>query len=120
MKNFLKTFSLLLIVNFFTVGLVWGKKPPTIEEAIQIALKNNSTLKSCSESYRASKSSAFGAWSNFLPRADASLGRGGFDNPRQFFTYEPPYLLLSGSAFNFGLAVNQTIFDGGFSRFMLW
>ena len=119
MKNFLKTFSLLLIVNFFTVGLVWGQKPLTIEEAIQIALKNNSTLKSSYESYRASKSSAFGAWSNFLPRADASLGRSEFDNPRQFFTYEPPYLLLSGSAYNFGLSVNQTIFDGGFSWFNL-
>src|SRR4030067_3039882 len=119
MKNFVRNLVLILILSCLTIGQVWGQKPLTIEEAIQIALKNNSTLKSSYESYRASKSSAFGAWSNFLPRADASRGRSEFDNPRQFFTYEPPYLLLSGSAYNFGLSVNQTIFDGGFSWFNL-
>ena len=119
MKNFVRSLVLILILNCLTVGLVWGQKPLTIEEAIQIALKNNSTLKSSEELYKASKSSAFGAWSNFLPRADASLGRSEFDNPRQFFTYEPPYILTSTNAYNFGLSVNQTIFDGGFSWFNL-
>ncbi len=119
MKNFVRSLVLILILNFITVGLVWGQKPLTIEEAIQIALKNNSTLKSAWETYRASKSSAFGAWSNFLPRADASLGRTEYDNPRQFFTYRPPYLVVSSNSYSFGLSVNQSIFDGGFSWFNL-
>ncbi len=119
MKNFVRSLVLILFLNCLIVGQVWGQKPLTIEEAIQIALKNNSTLKSSEELYKASKSSAFGAWSNFLPRADASLGRNEYDEPRTFFTFAPPYLLTSSSSYNFGLSINQTIFDGGFSWFNL-
>ncbi len=119
MRDTFKFLLLFTLVSLFSLNSAWGQKPLTIEEAIQIALKNNSTLKSSWETYRASKSSAFGAWSNFLPRADASLGRTEFDNPRTFFTYTPPYFLTSSSAYNFGLSVNQTIFDGGFSWFNL-
>lgn len=133
MKNFVRSLVFILIVNFLTVGLAWGQKPLTIEEAIQIALKNNSTLKSAYESYRASKSSAFGAWSNFLPRADASLGKNQYQKDRLFFSTEPQrmvfdpitndsvpdYSFLSKSAYDFGISVSQTIFDGGFSWFNL-
>src|SRR3972149_6025150 len=118
MKNFLKTFSLLLSVNFFTVGLVWGQKPLTIEEAIQIALKNNSTLKSSYETYRASKSGAFGAWSNFLPRAELSSGWSRFYDPQ---TYLGSTGLIVAPKYNYDLSisVSQTIFDGGSSWFNL-
>jgi len=133
MNNFVRNLVLILILNCLTVGPVWGQKPLTIEEAIQIALKNNSTLKSAYETYRASKSYAFGAWGNFLPRADVSLGRNQYQKDRQFFSTEPQrmvfdpvkndsvpdYSFRSKSAYDFGISVSQTIFDGGLSWFNL-
>lgn len=111
MKAWIKLLVLVIFVSLLVGNSVWGQKPLTIEEAIQIALKNNSTLKSAYETYRASKSSAFGAWNNFLPKAnmnaswDQSLDLVAYFNgvayPRRKYTY----------AFNFSLT--QTIFDFG-------
>ena len=118
MKNFVRSLVLILILSCLTIGQVWGQKPLSIEEAIQIALKNNSTLKSSYESYRASKSSAFGAWSNFLPRAELSSGWSRFYDPQ---TYLGSTGLIVAPKYNYDLSisVSQTIFDGGSSWFNL-
>ncbi|HKZ21702.1 MAG TPA: TolC family protein, partial [candidate division Zixibacteria bacterium] len=118
MKNFVWNLVLILILNCLTVGLVWGQKPLTIEEAIQIALKNNSTLKSSEELYKASKSSAFGAWSNFLPRADLNSRWSKFYD-LQTYVGSTGILVSPKYNYDFGISVSQTIFDGGFSWFNL-
>ncbi|MCJ7498519.1 MAG: TolC family protein [candidate division Zixibacteria bacterium] len=97
------------IMVFFWIGLLTQaqevpKKVLTIDDCVQIALKNNFTARSAQENYKSARWELLGGWSGFLPSIDLSSGwsRGWIDN-----TYP------SEDQYNFNLGLTQIIFNGG-------
>lgn len=115
----MKTKMVLLLVVFLlisapaTAQVELPKKVLTVEEAVQIALKNNFEVKSSQALYRAAKAESWGAWSGFLPRIDASGGVRRFSQDISRFRLNQ--LLVSRKLYSLGLSIDQTIFDGGYN-----
>ena len=127
----LKRFFVILAILGFLLSNALAqesKKIMTLEECIQIALRNNIQVIAAENEYKAKQSEEIGAWGNFLPRVDAGLGYTSRRTGPTFRTFQDPetgtfYPGLSTSvtnwSYSFGLNASQNIFDGGYSWYNL-
>ncbi|MFQ6031855.1 MAG: TolC family protein, partial [Candidatus Zixiibacteriota bacterium] len=116
-----RSFFLTIFTIFFWADLVLAQAVPssqkvlTIDECIEIALKNNYEVRAAEKNYDKAKYDLLGTWQYFLPRADLT----------PYWTrYEHAYLVypeaggrpyLSRSLYGLRFNVSQTIFDGGYN-----
>jgi len=111
-----KRFFLSVALVFLLTSVVFSqeKKIYSIEECIQIALKNSYAVRSAEENYNAAKWNWVGAWSGFLPKANASFGYSRADVPIVRYQEGTP-ISFSSSNYSWRFGVSQTIFDGGYN-----
>jgi outer membrane protein len=76
MKIFLSSVCLLLFLTNVSSGQTEASSPKafSLDECIQLAVKNNATLIAAGNSYKVARSNVWTAWGNFLPRLDTDLG----------------------------------------------
>ena len=76
MKIFLSSVCLLLLLPNLSLGQIEASSPKvfSLDECIQLAVKNNATLIAAENSYKVARSDVWTAWGNFLPRLDTDLG----------------------------------------------
>ncbi|MGB2696288.1 MAG: TolC family protein [Candidatus Zixiibacteriota bacterium] len=108
-----------LIIFLFLSQLVLAQQIPTkgvlsIDECIKIALKNNYLVRSSYEGHRAAEAEVVSARSRLLPNISTSAGWTRYDEERFIYTegINPYY---SRDFYNYGLRLNQSIFNGGYN-----
>jgi outer membrane protein len=80
------------------------KKVLTIDDCVQIALKNNFEARSAQENYKSARWELLGGWSGLLPSLGLSSG----------WTIQNTFPeRLDYDQYRFSLGVSQTLFDGG-------
>ena len=86
----------------------------TIDECIKIALKNNYLIRSSREQHRAAETDVVGARANFLPNIYTYTGWNRYHEEIPFWPEgRLPY--QSRDSYNYGLGVEQSIFNGGYN-----
>ena len=111
-KRFFLSLALIFFLN--PVAFSQEKKIYSIDECIQIALKNSYAVRSAEENYNAAKWDLVGAWSGFLPKANASFNYSRADVPIVRYQEGRP-ISFSSSNYSWRFGVSQTIFDGGYN-----
>ncbi|MDO9578833.1 MAG: TolC family protein [Candidatus Cloacimonadales bacterium] len=101
MKNFL--ISILMISSFFSLNAL------NLEEAKQIALKNNPDLLAAEESNKASKNNLWKTYLSIAPSASVSGGFTRYDEEKILQNSNDAY----DGLYNYQLVINQPIFNGG-------
>ena len=76
MKIFLSSICLLLFLTNISSGQTEASSPRvfSLDECIQLAVKNNATLIAAKNSYNVAKSDVWTAWGRLLPGVDSRLG----------------------------------------------
>ncbi|MCK4427310.1 MAG: TolC family protein [candidate division Zixibacteria bacterium] len=76
MKIFLSSVCLLLFLTNISSGQTEASSPRvfSLDECIQLAVKNNATLIAAKNSYKVAKSDVWTAWGRLLPGMDSELG----------------------------------------------
>ncbi len=102
----------------------------TLQECINTALKNNSTLRNAGFSYESAEMDVLSSYKGILPSLSVSAGRGEYETgPAEYLSNEPVGLdedgnviyelrtrktdLTTRKSTTAGVNLNQTIFDGG-------
>lgn len=105
-------------------------KTLSLEECINIALENNSSLKNAAYSNKSADMDVLGSYQGILPTLSVSAGRGEYETgPAEYLSNEPVGLdedgnviyelrtrktdLTTRKSTTAGVTVNQNIFDGG-------
>jgi len=127
MKTKVKQYLLLLASVFLTAGLLNAQEEQSsynLDEAISYAMQNSYVLQNSSKDVTIAQKQVWEAISNGLPQVSGSANYNWFLNlpvsliPGEFFGGEPgTYIPVKfGQDFNsdFGLSVNQLIFDGSY------
>jgi outer membrane protein TolC len=90
------------------------KKALTIEECIKIALKNNYLVRSSYEVHRAAEAGVVSARSGLLPNISTYTGWTRYDAEKFIYVEgRDPY--FSRDFYDYGLRLNQSIFNGGYN-----
>ena len=112
-----RSIFLTILALVFWTGLALAQTEPssqevlTIDQCINIALKNNYDIKAAEKNYDRAKYGLLGAWQGFLPKADVSLRGTRYDQTS--ISYPAGGLPYSSrSSYGLGLSFSQTIFDG--------
>jgi outer membrane protein TolC len=84
----------------------------TIDQCINIALKNNYDVKAAEKNYDGARYNLLGAWSGFLPRASLSSSWARYEHTYLIYPEGGGLPYLSRSSYGLGLSFSQTIFDG--------
>ncbi len=124
-------FAMLLIVSATEVNAQETKGTVyTLQECINTALKNNSSLRNAGYSYDAAKMDVLSSFKGILPSLSVSAGRGEYETgPAEYLSNEPVGLdedgnviyelrtrkteLTTRKSTTAGFNLDQTIFDGG-------
>jgi len=95
------------------------KRVLTIDDCVNIALKNSFPARSAQENYQSARWSFLGGWSGLLPSLDVSSGWA--RNSKEVLRLRLGQLVSSRDQYSFNLGLNQTIFNGGanFANFNL-
>lgn len=113
-----------IAIVFFTIFLflpllvfaqqIPQKKVLSIDECIKIALKNNYLVRSSYEEHRVAEAEVVSARSRLLPNISTSAGWTRNDEERFIYTegINPYY---SRDFYDYGLRLNQSIFNGGYN-----
>jgi outer membrane protein len=107
---------LLFWMSFTAQAQYVQKKVLTIEDCVEIALKNSFQSRSAQENYNSAKWELLGGWSGLLPSVDLSSGwsktlrHGGIVDSFGVKVYR---IVPSQADYRFNLGFNQTIFNGG-------
>ncbi len=135
MLRLLKTasvlFAVLLVVSVTkTYAQETTETVYTLQECINTALKNNSTLRNAGFSYESAEMDVLSSYKGILPSLSVSAGRGEYETgPAEYLSNEPVGLdedgnviyelrtrktdLTTRKSTTAGVNLNQTIFDGG-------
>jgi outer membrane protein len=122
--NFYRFLFFALFIVFFAYADVGfsdeGSKPLTIEECLQLALKNSALLDAAREGVREAHARKNEAFSGFLPRLSTSYGYTRLNTPPSFnFPGIPPLIpsstMITGTEdnYNWALEIRQPLFAGG-------
>lgn len=87
------------------------KRVLTIDDCVNIALKNSFPARSAQENYQSARWGLLGGWSNFLPSLGVSSGWA--RNSKEVLRLRLGQLVSSQDQYNFNLGLSQTIFNGG-------
>lgn len=90
------------------------KRVLTIDECIKIALKNNYLIRSSYEQHRAAEADVVGARSRLLPNISTYTAWTRYDE-ENFIWVEGRDPYFSRNFYNYGLRVDQSIFNGGYN-----
>jgi len=95
------------------------KRVLTIDDCVNIALKNSFPARSAQENYQSARWGFLGGWSGLLPSLDVSSGWA--RNSKEVLRLRLGQLVSSRDQYSFNLGLNQTIFNGGanFANFNL-
>jgi outer membrane protein TolC len=95
------------------------KKVLTIDDCVNIALKNSFPARSAQENYQSARWGFLGGWSNLLPSLGVSSGWA--RNSKEVLRLRLGQFVSSRDQYSFNLGLNQTIFNGGanFANFNL-
>jgi len=117
--RFRKPALVLSLALLFLFQLAWAQESPvkkalTIDECIKIALKNNYLIRASYETHRAAQAEITSARSRLLPNISTSAGWTRNDEERFVYTegINPYY---SRDFYDYGLRLNQSIFNGGYN-----
>ena len=102
---------LILGISFSVLAQMPQKKVLTIEDCVNIALKNSFTARSAQENYQSARWELLGGWSGLLPRLD--LGSGWRRTSEDLLDFRLGQLISSRDRYSFNLGLTQTIFNGG-------
>jgi len=87
------------------------KRVLTIDDAVNVALKNSFPALSAQQNYQSARWDFVGGWSNLLPSLSASSGW--TRNSKEVLRFRLGQFVSSRDNYNFGLGLDQTIFNGG-------
>jgi outer membrane protein len=87
------------------------KRVLTIDDAVNVALKNSFPARSAQQNYQSARWDYLGGWSNLLPSLSASSGW--TRNSRDVLRLRLGQLVSSQDQYSFNLGLNQTVFNGG-------
>jgi outer membrane protein len=95
------------------------KRVLTIDDCVNIALKNSFPARSAQENYQSARWAYLGGWSNLLPSLGVSSGWA--RNSTEVLRLRLGQLVSSRDQYSFNLGLSQTIFNGGanFANFNL-
>lgn len=115
-------FSVLLAVLLWfysTQAQEIQKRVLTIDDCVNIALKNSFPARSAQENYQSARWGFLGGWSNLLPSLGVSSSWG--RNSKEVLRLRLGQLVSSRDQYSFNLGLSQTIFNGGanFANFNL-
>ena len=108
-----------LTIFLFLPRLVFAQQTPqnrvlTIDECIKIALKNNYLVRSSYENHLAAGAEVVSARSGLLPNISTYTGWTRYDEEKFIYVEgRDPY--FSRDFYNYGLRLNQSIFNGGYN-----
>ncbi len=113
-----------IAIVFFTIFLflpllVFAQQIPqkrvlTIDECIEIALRNNYQIRASHEAHRAAEAEVVGARSRLLPNVSTYTGWTRYDAEKFIYVEgRDPY--FSRDFYNYGLRLSQSIFNGGYN-----
>ena len=113
-KILIGVFLVWILFNFSLAQDISPQKILTIEECVQIGLKNSYLVRSAEQGYNAAKWELVGAWSNFLPYARASFNWDRSDISMWRYI-EGQGLIDNTTNYSWSFGLSQNLFDGGYS-----
>ena len=87
------------------------KRVLTVDDCVNIALKNSFPARSAQENYQSARWQYLGGWSNLLPSLGVSSGWS--RNSKEVLRLRLGQLVSSRDQYSFNLGLDQTIFNGG-------
>jgi len=111
---FLGITFVLILFSFSLAQNIGSQKVVTIDECVQIGLKNSYLVRSAEEYYKAAKWDLVGAWQNFLPSSQASFNWDRSDVVTvRYIEGKPPFYRRDNYSWSF--YISQNLFDGFYS-----
>jgi outer membrane protein len=113
-----KSIFLTILALLFSTGFTLAQTEPssqevlTIDQCINIALKNNYDVRVAEKNYDKTKYGLLGTWQGFLPKADLSLRGARYDQTSFIYPSGGGVAYSSRNSYGLGLSFSQTIFDG--------
>ncbi len=115
-KNYLlRIIIAFLIILFFSTAVLPAEKgvPLTLEESVNIALKQSVTINAAREGVKASESNRKGAFTGFLPKLSTSYSYKQLNEAPESRTSAAPVTAGTRDNYNWELELKQPLFAGG-------